>query len=158
MNLSNLTVNNRPLGLFYDEPAPSYIILDNVVEPHYNQYYWKIPIDILLNCKTNNLVLDITAYTTQTGTGAWDGGGNTRLYAEKVNYTSEYTLMSGVNSFEPIDSNGYRGMTISNWTNASLGNIQDWKNNGETYVLLHSPAAGTSNFVQPPVCKMTYTA
>lgn len=152
--LSNLTINGRPVGLFEEEPGT---ILQTIIEPNYNQYCWIIPIDILLNCKTNNLVLDITAYTTETGTGAWDGGGDYRFFALRTTYSSEYTILDGIVPFAPIDSNGYRGMTISNWSDASLSNIQTWKNNGDTNVLLHPPATQANKFISPPTCIMTHS-
>lgn len=152
--LSNLTINGRPVGLFEEDTGT---ILQTIIEPNYNQYCWIIPIDILLNCKTNNLVLNITAYTTETGTGAWDGGGDDRFFALRTNYSSEYTILDGIVPFAPIDSNGYRGMTISNWSDASLNNIQTWKNNGDTNVLLHPPAAQANKFISPPTCIMTHS-
>lgn len=154
--LSNLTIQGHPVGLFFDEPEPSYTILDTVIEGNYGQYCWVIPIDILINCKTNNLVLDITAYTTQTGTGEWDS--DRRFFCLRTNGSSEYTILDNVVSWVPIDSNGYRGMTISDWSNASLSNLTNWKNNyGDTNVWLHSPSSQSSKFLQPPECRMTYT-
>ncbi len=157
-----IMLNNRPLyvGTFKPliisgiEPDPG-TILQTTIEPNYGQYCWIIPIDILLNCKTNNLVLDITAYTTQTGTGSWDS--DHRFFALRTNYSGEYTILNGVTSFAPIDSNGYRGMTISNWSDALLNNILNWKYNGDTNVLLHSPSSQTSKFISPPTCIMTHS-
>lgn len=155
LNNRPVIVNNIPLIVGASPEPTGGTILETTVEPNYGQYCWIIPIDILLNCKTNNLVLDITAYTTETGTGSWDG--DDRFFALRTNYNSEYTILSGFLSFEPIDSNGYRGMTISNWSSASLNNIQNWKNNGDTNVLLHSPSSQTSRFISPPTCIMTYS-
>lgn len=154
--LSNLTIQGRPVGLFYDEPEPSYTILDTVIEPNYGQYCWIIPLDILLNCKTNNLVLNMSAYTTVTGTGGWDN--DYRFFALRTNGSQEYTIIDNIVSWAPIDSNGYRGMTISDWSSASLGRLTDWKNNyGDTNVWIHSPAMQSSKFIYPPECRMTYT-
>ncbi len=156
--LSNLTIQGHPIGLFYDDPTPSYTLLDTVIEPNYSQYCWIIPIDILINCQTNNLVLDMTAYTTQTGTGDWDGGGDYRFFALRTNGSSEYTIIDNIVPWSPIDSNGYRGMAISDWRSASLSRLTDWKNNyGDTNVWIHSPAMQASKFLQPPECRMTYT-
>ena len=150
---------NGGLCEYHEPPAPSYTILDTIIEPNYSQYCWVIPIDILINCQVNNLVLDMTAYTTETGTGGWDNNhSDYRFFALRTNGSGEYTILNNVIPWIPIDSNGYRGMTISDWSSASLSNLTGWKNNyGDTNVWLHTPAAQSSKFLQPPECRMTYT-
>lgn len=158
--LSNLTIQGHPVGLFYDDPTPSYTILDTVIEGNYGQYCWVIPIDVLINCQTNNLVLDMTAYTTETGTGGWDGGhSDNRFFALRTNGSNELDILTKVVPWVAIDSNGYRGMTISDWSSVRyLSTITNWKNNyGDTNVWLHAPAMQSSKFLQPPECRMTYT-
>lgn len=155
-----LKYNNRVVthnDRWIDYTNQSGIQLQTVIETGNNQYGWLIPIDILLNCVNNGLVLNITAYTTETGTGGWDNDhGDYRFFAQRSNYTREYTLLDNVVPFAPIDSNGYRGMTISDWMHASLYNIQTWKSDGDTQVVLHAPASQVSKFIEPPVCIMTY--
>lgn len=49
-------------------------------------------------------------------------------------------------------------LPLSSWTNASLSNLTNWKNNyGDTNVWIHSPAMQASKFLEPPECRMTYT-
>lgn len=121
-----------------------------------NQYGWKVPIDAILNCKSNGLSITVDAYTTETGTGTWDS--NTDFYCVKVNNSDEFVIFSGVNSFQAIDSEGHRGMTIPNskWQDASLSNIESWKNQGEEYVVLHPPSSDINRFTEPPTCVINY--
>lgn len=146
-------------------PGPIVTTLSVTTEPNYNQYCWIVPVDVLLACKTNGLNFAITAYTTVTGTGKWQSASDdARIFILRTNFTGEYTLVGtqfngGIVPFVPIDSNGYRGMNITNQDlqDASLTTLQSWKDNyGDTTVLMHAPAMQANRFVSEPTCVMTY--
>lgn len=157
----------RPLTIMAPRPTPPQVVttLSVTTEPNYNQYCWIVPVDVLLACKTNGLNFAITAYTTVTGTGNWQTASeDARIFILRTNYTGEYTLVGtqfsgGIVPFVPIDSNGYRGMNITNQDlqDASLTTLQSWKDNyGDTTVLMHAPAMQANRFVSEPTCIMTY--
>lgn len=152
-----LSLNNKLLRVWAKDKSQSHITetVDTVVTIG-GQYGWKVPIDVVLNCQTNGFSITVDAYTTVTGTSSWDT--NTRFYAVKVNNNNEFPILTDINSFQPIDSEGHRGMTIPNskWQDALLSNIISWKNQGEEYVVFHSPGSNTNKFTSPPTCVIDY--
>lgn len=122
------------------------------------QYGWKVPIDLVLDWANNGLYMVITAYTTQTDMDSWDYASDNRFFAVKYGTNTEYNILNGFVNFIPFDSSGYRGMTFTNtdFSNANLSIIQNWKNDGVEYVVFHAPASSTSKFVSPPLCVLHY--
>lgn len=117
------------------------------------EYGWQLPIDVLLECANNSLVINISFYTNVSDSTSWEGG----YYMVKPDSTGNYQRWDDMSDIRPtVVSTGYRECNITNTmlvnglTDYRISWLNDLKNNGYTYVFTHPAAFQPSKFIGEP--------
>lgn len=125
------------------------------------EYGWLLPIDILLNAQTNQLQINIRFDTNVSDSSNWEGG----YYVVQDNGTSNpYIRWVNMNDIRPVVVRvpGYRECNVTNemivngLTTSNITKLNDWKNQGYTYVFNHPAAFQPSKFIGDPIADFVF--
>lgn len=124
------------------------------------EYGWLLPIDVLLNAQTNELQINISFNTNVSDSTTWEGG----YYVVQDNGTSSpYIRWVGMSDIRPTVVNpGYRECNITNemivngLTTSNINTLNNWKNQGYTYVFNHPASFQPSKFIDTPTADFVF--
>jgi len=150
--LSNLTIQGHPVGLFYDDPTPvgptSHTFELTTIG---SEYGWKCPIDVILNCNTNQLAIN----TSWESTSSFSEGGYYMVHPSSSSNYQRWIPMS----YSPTQISGYEwefnldNSLLSSYLSSSMRSwLENIKNQGTyDYVIVHPAAYQTYKFNGNPV-------